>query len=362
MRPHAAYAHYLRAKAALALGRRGELADGLKQAKALGYPDDELAVLVALIDAQDGRIDRATPVLIRAFHDAKEPDPMLDEALARVLMERYDWPHAGAVLGRWAEDAPLDPRPPLWRAIVHRRRDAVPEVIAADFREALRRSPELAEARLGLAEELARAGRHREAVPEYDAYLAVKPDDPLGLLGAGRNALELGDLATADRLIDRALALNPESAEAQIEKARCARTRGDDLGALPHLDKAIALRPFDPDPRYSRVLVLKRLRRPDDARREQAALERLKADLDQMEATRERLGASPNDLGLQVKLARWMFSHGFDQEGLKWAGKILADHPGDRETCSMLADYHEKHGNHDLAGSYRSRVTARPSP
>ena len=117
LRLREAEANYLRAKAAIALGRRGEYVDGLKRAEAMGYPREQLAVLRALIDAQFGRVTEAQPILARAFADSEHgtPDLMVDEALARVYLDRYDFAHASAVLIRWAKDAPDDPRPPWWR-------------------------------------------------------------------------------------------------------------------------------------------------------------------------------------------------------------------------------------------------------
>ena len=142
LRLRGAEAQYLLAKAAIALGRRAEYVGGLKQAEALGYPQDRLDVLRALMDAQFGRLAQAQSVLARAFALAEHgtPDLMVDEALARVYLERYDFPHASAVLIRWAQDAPDDSRPPLWRAELNRRRDADPDDIIADYREVLTRA------------------------------------------------------------------------------------------------------------------------------------------------------------------------------------------------------------------------------
>ena len=222
LRLRAAEANYLRAKAAIALGRRAEYLDSLKQAEALGYPRNELAVLRALIDAQFGRVTEAQPVLARAFADAERgtPDLMVDEALARVYLDRYDFPHASAVLIQWAKDAPLDPRPPWWRAELNRRRDADPDVIIADYREVLTRSPGHVDALRGIAEQLDRAHREAEAALAYEALFAVHPDDPQGHLGAGRNAVARGDEAAAVAHLDRALALKPESAPRTSSAAR----------------------------------------------------------------------------------------------------------------------------------------------
>lgn len=85
----------------------------------------------------------------RYFADAGNgtPDLMVDEALARVYLELYDFSHGSAVLIRWAKDAPDDPRPPWWRAELNRRRAAEPDVIIADYRAKInRRRGELADA------------------------------------------------------------------------------------------------------------------------------------------------------------------------------------------------------------------------
>jgi tetratricopeptide (TPR) repeat protein len=357
-RPRSAEAHFLRAKAALALGNRRALYDNLREAQALGYREDQLALLRALINAQNGRVAEAEPVLARAFVESGPPDPLVDEALARLYLELYDFPHAGAVLTRWAEDAPNDPRPPWWRARTNLRREADPEVIIADYREALRRDPKLAEARLGLADVLRQEHRNTEADAEYATVLAVEPENAAALLGAGRNALELGDLDGAARRLDRALTLDPGSADAHKERATLFLHLGDAASALGHLDRAVAIQPYDPALHYSRRLALSRLGRRDEAKQEQQDFDRLKAEIDQMNALRGRLAETPGDARLQGELARWMFAHGYAREGLSWARKILITHPGHPETCLLLANYYNLLGRPDLARFYRAQITS----
>ena len=48
-----------------------------------------------------------------------------------------------------------------------------------------------------------------------------------------------------------------------------------------------------------------------------------------------------------------MFAHGHEQEGVRWAEKILAEHPRDPDASRMLADYHERRGDKALANGYR---------
>lgn len=361
LRPRSAEAQYLRAKVAIAQGRTRDIYYGLKEAEALGYPQEGLAVLRALVDAQHGRLAQARPVLTKAFAASSAPDPMLDEALARVCIETYDFAHAGAVLARWAADAPNDPRPPLWHARVHLRRNAEPEVVVDDYREALRRDPNEPEARLGLAEQLERAQRNREAADAYDALLALQPDDPGGNLGAGRNALALGDDNAALRHLDRALELDPDSGLAHLERAKLDLRRGDPTSALSHLDRAVARIPSDPAAHYQRSLALKRLGRDEEAAREHDSFTRLQRDRRQLEELQEQLGETPDDSGLQVRVARWMFDHSFEDEALRWCQKILTDKPGHAETCLLLADYYTRRGETDQADAYR-RLAAQGPP
>jgi tetratricopeptide (TPR) repeat protein len=355
LRPEVAEAHFVRAKAAIALGNRTEIVEGMRRARALGYPEERIALLEALLDAQAGRFARARPVLMQAFEATCEPDPMLDEALARVLMETYDWPSAVKVLARWTTDAPDDARPPLWHATVKLRQGAQLEDVINDYREALKRDPKLPEALIGLADELSKVFKNLEAVRYYDAYLDLKPDDAAGHLGAGRNALGLGDLAAAARRIDRALELVPNDAAAHYERARIDLLQGDLNAALKHLDRSIELRPFDPAVRYSRKMTLTRLGRLAAAAEDQRAIDQIKADLDRMEDLQARLARSPNDVNLQYELALWMFRHGYGPEGVRWSQKILTDHPHHRETRALLADYFDQQGDVVSASRYRSQ-------
>ena len=305
---------------------------------------------------------RRVPCL-RAFNEPHDPDPMLDEALTRVYLEIYDFPHAGPVLDRWAADAPEDPRPPLWHAAVHRRCNAEPEVIIADYREALRRSPDNAEALIGLATQLQEDHREAEAADAFARYLALRPDDPSAHLGAGRNAAERGDADAAIRHIDRVLELDPDNAEAHLERGKLDLRRGEPASALADLERAAELTPFDPVAQYQRSLALGRLGRRAEAAAAHRTFNALQQAREELEELQQDLAASPKDPDLQCRVARWMFEHGYDDEALLWSRRILVDTPGHPETCRLLADYYERHGQFERAREYREQVDpGRASP
>jgi tetratricopeptide (TPR) repeat protein len=351
--PHSAEAHLLLARTALALGFVDEARRESQRAKELGASRPDLDVFQAIIDAHQGRLPQAEPVLRRAFEEARTPDPQVDEALARVYLRTFQLQRAAAVLDRWARDQPSDPRPYLWRAEVDFRSEGQTEALIRDYREALKRDPNLAKARFGLAETLGSEHRNAEADAEYRAYMALKPDDPAGCVGAGRNALEMGDREAATRLFDRALALDPKNVDALKERGLLALRHGDHSASLGFFDRAVRLDRYDLNLRHNRGLVLARLGRDTEAKAEREAETRLRAELAQLNDLKSRVTASPRDLDLQIRVAQWMFDHGHDDGGIQWAEKVLHDRPSHTRANRLLAEYYERVGNTGLANFYR---------
>ncbi len=165
--------------------------------------------------------------------------------------------------------------------------------------------------------------------------------------------MELGDEAAAARHLHRAIELDDKNAGAYKELADAAARHGEWASALALLDRAIALDTCDVALRNRRGIALLRLGRADQARAEQAATSRLRVDLDRLSEARRRLVASPHDRKSQLEIARWMFDHAQDQEGARWAQKILAEWPDDPAASRLLASYHERRGEPSLANFYR---------
>ena len=114
--------------------------------------------------------------------------------------------------------------------------------------------------------------------------------------------------------------------------------------------------------RHSRGLRLLRLGRIDEARAEQAAAAHLRKDLHRLNATRARLIDSPHDSNSQLQVARWLFDHAHDEEGARWALKVLAERPDDPEASRLLAGYHQRRGETGLANFYRVHASAGHEP
>jgi tetratricopeptide (TPR) repeat protein len=358
-RPHVAEAHFLKAQVAFGRERPQEAIVELAKARSLGHPAPPIDRLEAILRVRAGRYAEAEPILRRILEQATGPDAEVEEALARTYLETYDFPAASAVLDRWMRDVPQDPKPYLWRVEVDERLDPGPAKSIADFREALRRDPHLDRARLGLADKLRSIHRHAEAAADYSAYLARRPDDPAALVGAGLTALESGDEVAAQRLLDRALELAPAAPSALRGRARLALRRGEPAAALAWLDRAIRVQPHEVEIHYERAICLAQLGRRDEARAEQAAVKRLRQDDDAREKIQHALVRDPRNIALQAEIARWLVGHGHEEEGCRWARKIVGEQPRHPEANRLLADYHERQGQAGLANFYR--LQAAPS-
>ena len=79
----------------------------------------------------------------------------------------------------------------------------------------------------------------------------------------------------------------------------------------------------------------------------------MRVELERLSEARRRLVASPHDRKSQLEVARWMFDHAQDQEGARWAQRILDEWPDDPEASRLLAGYHERRGETALANFYR---------
>jgi tetratricopeptide (TPR) repeat protein len=352
-RPDDAEAHYLKARVMLGLDHPEETLVELERARSLKYRVTSIEGLRGIVLARTGQYAEAEPLLLRFSEESPKIDPEAEEALTRTYLATFRFTPALAAIDRWIRAAPGDPRPYLWRTEVHTRTDADWSVLASDFREALRRDPESSKARFGLAEALHRGGQYDEAAEEYNTLLASHPDDPDVYVGAARNEMDSGNEQAAIRHLDRALKLAPDHAVALNERAGIALSHGDAAAALHLLDRAIRVEPHDPVTRHRRTVALTRLGRHDEVQLERDATRRAREDQERIIELRRRLVQSPHDTQTQIDASRWMIDHGHMEEGIRWAEKVIREHPNHPGASRLLSDTYMRLGNHGLANYYR---------
>jgi Flp pilus assembly protein TadD len=112
----------------------------------------------------------------------------------------------------------------------------------------------------GLGNELARQGRHLEAIAEFEKALEGERDwsinDWMIHDSISKSLLQVGRLDEALEHIDESLRINPYNPGMLANKGLILSMRGDIEGALTHLDAATDLYPGDPRPWYNRGMIL----------------------------------------------------------------------------------------------------------
>jgi tetratricopeptide (TPR) repeat protein len=361
--PDSAEAHFLVARRSLGLHRFDLGIAELEAARKLGYPPNAVAREQGIILARLGRLSEAEPILRPLFQARAgdvSADPDLDEALAKCYIENFRLRAAEDVVSRWIVDAPTSANAYYWNAELKRRKSGVDlPALIRDFEHVLELDGDHDRARIALAELYLKVHRNADAEREYLAYQQRHPDNIDACLGLGQIAAENEQIARAIQLLDRATALAPNDSRPLVARAKIESRRGSLEVALKFLDKAVVVDNVEPEIRYQRSLILSRLGRTDDARREQEEMSRLRKEKEEFDELLDGLLKFPADLDRQIRAARWFFEHGHPEEGARWAEKILRERAHHVEANRLLAAHYEKQGNRGLANFYRLQANGR---
>jgi tetratricopeptide (TPR) repeat protein len=352
--PDSAAAHYFKARIAWAQNDLFTVDQELERARILGYDLTPLDRLSGLMLARANQPSKAEPLLHRAFVGAREFDREVAEALARIYLGTFRLSEAAAVLSVWSRELPGDALPHLLQTEIDARFDATSEVIIARCRAALERDPDLDQARLRLAEELRKNHQNAEAAAEYSRYMERKPEDPVGYLGAGQNAVEMEDFAEAAHFVDQSLRLAPHNPIALAARGAVERSRGNFEAALEYFDQAVKSDPFDHGNRYQRMMILRSLGKNVAADAERKAVEKLRDDEEIFRKLSRELVRKPLDPQLRGETARWLMEHGREEEAVEWANLILRADPTHLAMNRLLADYYRRKGQVGLANLHEA--------
>ncbi len=355
--PDSAEARFFAARREFGLHRARAGFVELEAARKLGYPQAAIDRERGIVLTSLGRLAEAEPILRRLFKDRaddRSSDPALDEALARCYIENFQLRAAEGVVKRWIADAPLDPKARYWYADLRRRKGGIElGSLIDDFEHVLRLDGGYDQARIPLAELYLAAHRHGDAEKQYATYLQRHPDDIEAYLGMGRVAAEDGRDDLAIQFLGRSIELAPKDNRPLVERGKLESRRGRFAAALEYFDRAADLDSLEPEIRYQRSLVLAAMGRAEDAVKERAEVARLRKEKEDLDKLLQGLLKTPADIDLELRAARWFFEHGHAEAGLRWAEKILREHPGDARASGLLADEYEKQGKPGLANFYR---------
>ncbi|MCE9546331.1 MAG: tetratricopeptide repeat protein [Planctomycetia bacterium] len=123
--------------------------------------------------------------------------------------------------------------------------------------------PSDAETRRRYAETLARRGAMPEALAQMDEAQRLSANDVMLAVRCGEMYLGVGELDAAQRRADRAVAIDPTSADAWALRGRVMAARGDLPAALADTQRALGYRRDDRQLLYATSEIYSRLKRPD---------------------------------------------------------------------------------------------------
>jgi tetratricopeptide (TPR) repeat protein len=140
----------------------------------------------------------------------------------------------------------------------------VPEAIA-HYEQALRLSPDYADAHYNLGIALVQSGKIEDAIGQYQQALRSKPDYAEAHSNLGTALFALGNVQEGLRQFEKAVQLQPDSAVAHFNLADALARSGRLEEAIQENRQALRLRPDYPEARYNLAEVLVALGRNQEA-------------------------------------------------------------------------------------------------
>lgn len=352
--PSSGRAHFLLARALRRTEDFSATRRHLKEARRHQWPTVALDLEYKLLQAQAGGV-RAAETALQEYLEADHPDSaFIFEALVigylrnNLLNDAHHW--ASAWNQRW---------PGNWRCqmllgqVLER---GLKLSLAADaYALAFELNPNDIDVRHRLAQSLLHLGKFPEALPHFEAYRAVRPDDDLAVVGQGRclRALARGDEAQA--LIDHYLTNNKATSPLLTLRGQLASDRERYEEAHNWLRKAHTLAPDDRELLQALADVTRRLGQTETSsayenrRKEIEALTRQVEALIKEVVTAEVARDQPRDRGkiaeLRSRLGLALVRLGKDAEASQWlvgALQLEPGHPAARKALDEVIRRREK--------------------
>jgi tetratricopeptide (TPR) repeat protein len=357
--PHSAPLHFQMARAARRAGRFDVATEHLEACERLEGVTRETALEWSLLGASRGDLSSVELILEERAERGSPDAPLILEALAHGYVHTYRLGNARQCLDRLLEREPGHVRGLVMRGSL-RQATGDEAGAEADYRRAVEAQPDHALARCRLGELLLRTSRAAEALRQYE-HLRPRPggDAPAVLLGLARCHRELGATDAARQELDELLARQPGHADALLERGKLALAGESPAAAEGWLRRAVVAAPFSAQANFALAQCLHRQGK-EEARKYQAAHERIVSDRKLLEDVKVRVGKSPADPAPRVEAGRICLRSGKEREGLRWLLSAVQQAPRDGPAHAALADYYERAGQRGLAARHRRQAGAAP--
>ena len=226
--------------------------------------------------------ERQPDLALQAYHRAIEADPTrIDyyEDLIALLLNLRKTDDALAEVHRAIAVAPKDARPWVWKGNVELRKNSAKDAMES-YQRAAKLDSSNADTTLGIATVYFITGQSDEAIAQYKAGIARFPGDARFYVACAEMLVGSPDSvklqAQAESLLQQAIKLTPQSAEAHYLLGQLALQDGRLQEALDELTESIHADPDRSKPHFALSGVYRRLGRTDEAAKEFTLYQKLK--------------------------------------------------------------------------------------
>jgi tetratricopeptide (TPR) repeat protein len=244
----------------LALLKVGRAADALRplQASLTIVPDSmDANGALSLAYVLQGRYADAIPVLER-WHRMQEENPRAATMLALAYLRTGSAAKSVPLLRNVLAQSHTDPKPHFLLIEALNASEQQAEALGV-AEEAARVFPDIAQAHLAKAQQLARLGRYAQAGPEFTQVLKLEPNEVDALLGLAEIQQKQGDYSVGLQTYNQVLAIDGANATATLGAARNLILLDKAADARPILESGIQAHPENSQMHYELSRVYARL-------------------------------------------------------------------------------------------------------
>jgi tetratricopeptide (TPR) repeat protein len=317
-------AHLLRARIAVERGNLAEAVRALDQVNA----DGPRAADYAFWRGRTLYAARQPLLAMTSFIAASKRRPDDADTHRWLATAAYDLGNRRAAVSALEAVTRLEPKDPrAWRTLGLIFKESVEyERARSAFETALAIDGSRPEVRLELGETLIKLGDVAGVERELAACRGRVPEARFAALLADCCRIR-GDVAGLRDAVEAGLAAAPGHPSLLVHRAQIDLADGHPAEALAWLDRAVTADPYQPEAVYLRGVVLGRLGRTEEARRDLARADRLNKGLAEMSTLNERAEHAPHDADVRWRLGRLCVDLGKLELAASWYRAALACDP-----------------------------------
>lgn len=331
----------LRCQTARRIGDPQAIRSSLDALETLGASPRRIEREQILALAHSGKMREAAPHMSRLLTDldGDNRDVSCSYIVGFLRAKRYR--EAGALIDALMKDDPENPFPWYARGRVFALQQLLPKA-EADFREALKLSPEWSEPAIELAELLHESHRQRDAMPLFQKLLDQQQFAVRAAVGLADCLKSIGEPQQAAAVLEQARNAGQADAAWWIALGRLHFEEGRFVEAETALQRGLQLQPWADDALFTLAQCQRQLQKDDIAAENFRRVEDFRAALSKLRNLQDQITASPTDELVRMEAAELMLKFQDPQDGVVALQGVLDLNPNNKQAHKLLADYFEQ--------------------